>query len=63
MSNAKHQIPNKSQIPISKDPNRFVILNFGHCNLFFICHLVFFTETQKFTIKLGALPASGGADT
>jgi hypothetical protein len=36
ISNSKHQIPNKSQISISKDPNRFVILNFGHCDLFVV---------------------------
>ena len=37
--NSKHQITNKSQIPILKDQNRFGILNFGHCYLFDICHL------------------------
>jgi hypothetical protein len=26
---------------ISNDPNRFVILNFGHCDLFVICYLRF----------------------
>ena len=34
--NSKHQITNKSQIPISNDQNRFGILNFGHCYLFVI---------------------------
>jgi len=34
ISNIKHQIPNKSQIPISNDPNRFGILNFGHWDFF-----------------------------
>jgi len=35
---------------ISNDPNRFVILNFGHCDLFVICDLEFFTETYKFPL-------------
>jgi hypothetical protein len=34
--NSKHQITNKSQIPISNDQNRFRIFNFGHCYLFVI---------------------------
>jgi hypothetical protein len=34
ISNSKHQITNKSQIPILNDQNRFGILNFGHCYLF-----------------------------
>jgi hypothetical protein len=50
ISNLKHQITNKSQIPIFNDQNRFEILklgtrpqggeskrgadNFGHCDLF-----------------------------
>ena len=38
---SKHQITNKSQIPISNDQNRFWILNFGHCDLFDICDLWF----------------------
>jgi hypothetical protein len=37
--NSKHQITNKSQIPISNDLNKFGILNFGHCYLFVICDL------------------------
>jgi hypothetical protein len=37
--NFKHQITNKSQIPILNDQNRFGILNFGHCDLFDICDL------------------------
>jgi hypothetical protein len=41
ISNSKRQIPNKSQISISKDQNRFVILNFGHCDLFVIYDLEF----------------------
>jgi hypothetical protein len=36
---SKHQITNKSQIPILNDQNRFVIWNFGHCDLFDICDL------------------------
>jgi len=35
ISNSKHQIS------ISNDPNRFLILNFGHCDLFVICYLLF----------------------
>jgi hypothetical protein len=31
--NYKHQITNKSQIPILNDQNRFGICNFGHCDL------------------------------
>jgi hypothetical protein len=41
ISNHKHQIINKSQIPIPNDQNRFGILNFGHCDLFEICYLLF----------------------
>jgi hypothetical protein len=33
ITNLKHQITNKSQIPIPNDRNRFGILNFGHCDL------------------------------
>jgi len=31
--NSKHQITNKSQIPILNDQNGFGISNFGHCYL------------------------------
>jgi hypothetical protein len=41
ITNPKHQITNKSQIPISNDLNRFGISNFGHCDLFDICDLLF----------------------
>ncbi|MGD8503462.1 MAG: hypothetical protein PVH49_07630, partial [Syntrophobacterales bacterium] len=57
ISNSKHQISNKSQIPISKHKGRFGVLklgtrpqggeskrsadNFGHCDLFGICDLLF----------------------
>jgi len=34
--NAKHQITNKSQIPILNDQNMFEVLDFGHCDLFVI---------------------------
>jgi hypothetical protein len=51
----------------SNDQNRFDILKIGHCVLFVICHLRFgiFHRNSKvsLTIKLGAPPASGGADT
>ena len=33
ISNSKHQITNKFQIPILNDQNRFGISNFGHCDL------------------------------
>ena len=39
ISNFKHQITNKSQIPILNDQNRFGIWNFGDCDLFDICDL------------------------
>jgi hypothetical protein len=39
ISNIKHQIPNKSQIPISNVPNSFGILNFDHWDLFVIWDL------------------------
>jgi hypothetical protein len=39
--NLKQQISNKSQISIFNDQNRFGILNFGHCDLFGICVLLF----------------------
>jgi hypothetical protein len=38
---AGKQIPIKSQMSISNAPNRFDILNFGHCDLFVICDLRF----------------------
>ena len=41
ISNSKHQITNKFQIPIFNDRNRFGISNFGHCDLFDICDLLF----------------------
>jgi hypothetical protein len=39
ISNSKHQITNKYQIPILNDQNRFGICNFGHCYLFVIWDL------------------------
>jgi len=39
--NLKQQISNKSQISIFNDQNRSGILNFGHCDLFGICVLLF----------------------
>jgi hypothetical protein len=40
--NYKHQITNKSQIQIFNDQNyMFEISNFGHCDLFDICDLLF----------------------
>jgi hypothetical protein len=41
ITNSKHQITNKFQIPIPNDRNRFGILNFGHCDLFGIWDLLF----------------------
>ena len=38
--NPKHQISNKSQIPIS-NYQMFGFLNLGHCDLFDICYLLF----------------------
>jgi hypothetical protein len=38
----------KSQISISNDPNRFDILNFGHCDLFVICDLEFSPKRKRF---------------
>ncbi len=32
--NSKHQITNKSQIPIPNDQDILGVLNFGHCYLF-----------------------------
>jgi len=49
--NYKHQITNKSQIPIINDQNfMFEISNFGHCDLFDICDLLF--EIFPIDIKL-----------
>jgi len=39
--NYKHQITNKSQIPIINHQNMFGISNLGHCDLFDICDLLF----------------------
>jgi hypothetical protein len=57
ISNIKHQIPNKSQIPISNDPNMFGILNFGHAQrrrlrrvLGFVCDLEYSTEIEAFFV-------------
>ena len=41
ISNFKHQVPMKSQIPIFNDKKTFGILNFGHCDLFGVCDLLF----------------------
>jgi hypothetical protein len=41
ISNLKHQTTNKSQIPIPNDQKKFGILNFGHCDLFDVCGLLF----------------------
>jgi len=43
-TNSKHQIPNKSQIPIFNDqnlPGHGVVLNFGHWDFFDIWDLIF----------------------
>jgi hypothetical protein len=37
----QNQISRKSQISLANDPARFVILIFGHCDLFIICYLRF----------------------
>ena len=41
ISNSKHQIPMKSQIPIFNDKNRFGILVILICLKFVICYLEF----------------------
>jgi hypothetical protein len=44
ITNSKHQIPNKSQIPIFNDQNLSgpnIVSNFGHWKLFDICDLIF----------------------
>jgi sterol desaturase/sphingolipid hydroxylase (fatty acid hydroxylase superfamily) len=41
ISNPKHQITNKSQIPICNDQNKKQVSNFGHCDLFVIWDLLF----------------------
>jgi hypothetical protein len=46
----KHQIANKSQIPIFNDQNRFGIWDLDHCNLFEICDLFF--EIYRFSKNL-----------
>ena len=64
MSNFKHQIPMKSQILISNDSNRFVILNFDHCDLFVICYLRFgiFHRNSKVSSSNWRLTARGSAE-
>ena len=52
ISNSKLQIPNKSQISISKDPNRFVILNCGHCDLFVILLFMIFNFYSSLKVFL-----------
>jgi hypothetical protein len=46
--NLNFQAPNPKEIPNSNDPNRFVILNFGHCDLFVICDLEFSPKLKRF---------------
>jgi hypothetical protein len=73
ISNYKRQIPNNSQISTSKDPNRFVIWNFGHCDLpidlaqggelvepFVICHLLFGIFHRNFNVSLSIKLAARG---
>ncbi|MGB5255453.1 MAG: hypothetical protein WBN68_22305 [Sedimenticolaceae bacterium] len=56
---------NKFQMTISNDPNRFVIWNFGHCDLIVICYLRFGNFHRNVTVsssfKLEAV-ASGRAE-
>jgi hypothetical protein len=48
---------------ISNGPNRFGFLKFGHCELFVICDLEFFSETKKFLSRSNlVLAASGRAE-
>jgi hypothetical protein len=44
--NLNEQIPNKSQIPDTNNKSQFVILNFGHWNLFAIWDLLFVILTN-----------------
>jgi hypothetical protein len=48
---SKHQITNKSQIPIPNDPNCFGILNFGNSDLFVIWDLEFGISSKLNTSK------------
>jgi len=41
ITNYKHQITNKCQISTKIKSQLFGILNFGHCDLFVICVLLF----------------------
>ena len=57
ISNSKHQITNKYQIPIFNDPNRFGIWNFGHCDLFDIWDLGFgISPFGPWPLLLGPFP-------
>ena len=58
ISNSKHQITNKSQIPIFNDQNRFGISNFGDCDLeFLILHYSSILPHENKTIET---PSVGG---
>ena len=77
--NSKHQITNKSQIPISNDRNRFVILklgtrlqggeskrsadNFGHCYLFDIYDLEFLVTSADCRKRGKTIEAPSGDST
>jgi hypothetical protein len=67
--NHKHQITNKSQIPIFNHQDRFGILNFGHCNLFDIWDLrfeIFNIPVFQFSCRshgfYGGIPAQEDTD-
>jgi hypothetical protein len=60
ISNTKHQIPNKSQIPISNAPNRFGILNFAPWDFFVICDLEFSPEIEEFFVWSNAGSGTAG---
>ena len=51
--NSKHQISNNIKILNSNDRNSDV-LNFGHCNLKFICYLGFVIWNFLFDLLFGA---------
>jgi hypothetical protein len=43
--NSKPQAPNLKEIP------KFVILNFGHCDLFVFCNLIFVISPFRFRLR------------
>jgi hypothetical protein len=60
ISNTKHQVPSKSQIPISNVPNRFGILLIGIFLGFGICDLEFSPEAEKLFVCSNAANGTAG---